>query len=243
MSTQRQELTVELRQPGKSGARSARKNKLTPAVVYGSVQNTNLLIDQRLVVKFNTRAFENTLFTLKSSEKHLNNVVALMKSVSVHPVTRVPEHVDLFALDLKKTVRVRVEIDFVGKPAGLAEGGLLNVVNRQVEVECLPTEIPDSFKLDISALGVGDALHVSDLKLPESVKLISSAEMTLAVVNLIEEEVIPVATAEAAPADGAAAAPGAAAPAAAAAGGEAAKDAKAAAPAKDAKAAPAKDKK
>ena len=114
----------------------------------------------------------------------------LIKSVDVHPLTRRPQHVDFFALDLKKPVRVFVEIKLEGKPIGLAEGGLLNVVNRQIEVECLPTEIPDNISMDISNLGVGDALHVSDLKLPTSIKLISGAELTIAVVNLFVEEVV-----------------------------------------------------
>jgi large subunit ribosomal protein L25 len=100
----------------------------------------------------------------------------------------------------------------------------LNVVNRQVEIECLPTEFPENITADISNLGVGDALHVSDLKIPAGVKLISSPETTVAVVNLFVEEVIAAPTAaEAAPAAGAAApAAGAAAPAAGAAAAPAA---------------------
>lgn len=233
VSSQRQELNVEIRQAGKSTSRALRNKMQVPAVVYGSGKNVNIFIDERQVRKFNTRAFENSLFTLKSSDSSVNNVVALMKDVSIHPLTRKPQHVDLFALDLKKPVRIKVEISFQGKPAGLAEGGLLNIVNRQVEIECLPTEIPDSFTLDISAMGVGDALHVSDLQVPASLKMLSTPDTTLAVVNLLEEEVVtPVAT-EAAAAT--AAAPTAEAGKAAASAPAAGKDAKAAAPAKDKK--------
>jgi large subunit ribosomal protein L25 len=131
-------------------------------------------------------------------------------------------HVDLFALDLKKAVRVFVEVKLSGKPLGLAEGGLLNVVNRTVEVECLPTEIPENFSADISHLGVGDALHVSDLTIPAGVKLLSTPQTTIAVVNLFEEESLTT-TATAATGDAAAAAtPDAAAAAGAAAPGAAA---------------------
>lgn len=236
MSNQRFDLPVEARQTGKHFSRQLRKQMQVPAVIYGALKNQNICIDERLVRKFNTRAHENTLFNVKSNDGGLNNVVVLMKAVTVHPVTRRPEHVDLFALDLKKSVRVNVEILFEGKPIGLAEGGLLNVVNRQIEVECLPTEIPEGIKIDISALGVGDALHVSDLQIPAGLKLISAPELTLVVVNLIEED---------APA-AAAATPDAAAAAAPAAAGAAApaKDAKAGdAKAAPAKAAPSKDKK
>jgi large subunit ribosomal protein L25 len=135
----------------------------------------------------------------------------MMKSIDVHPLSRRPLHVDLFALDLSKTVRVNVEIKLEGKPIGLSEGGLLNVVNRQIEIECLPTEIPEFISADISNLGVGDALHVSDLQVQGGLKVISAAELTIAVVNVLEEESAAPVAAEAA---AAAPAAGAAAPAA-----------------------------
>lgn len=225
---QRIELNVEPRQSGKHFSRALRNDRKVPAVIYGATENANIIIHEGDVVRYNTRAYENALFTLKSSEKNANDKVVLMKSVDVHPLTRRPLHVDFFALDLTKSVRVNIEVRLEGKPIGLTEGGLLNVVNRQIEIECLPGEIPDFVSADISHLGVGDALHASDLKIPEKVKMLSGAEMTIAVVNLVEEEAV------AAPvAADAAATPAAGAPAAGAA--PAAADAKAAAPAKDAK--------
>jgi large subunit ribosomal protein L25 len=222
--SQRHDLTVEARETGKHNSRALRRDRKVPAVVYGATEPQNLFIDESSVIRFNVRAYENALFNLKSSNSKVNNIVVLMKDVVVHPVTRRPQHVDLFALDLKKAVRVSIEIKLDGKPIGISEGGLLNVVNRQVEIECLPTEIPENITADISNLGVGDALHVSDLKIPAGVKLISSPETTVAVVNLFVEEVIAAPTAaEAAPAAGAAApAAGAAAPAAGAAAAPAA---------------------
>lgn len=216
--SQRHDLTVEARETGKHNSRALRRDRKVPAVVYGATEPQNLYIDESSVVRFNVRAYENALFSLKSKDNKVNNIVVLMKEVVVHPVTRRPQHVDLFALDLKKAVRVSIEIKLEGKPIGISEGGLLNVVNRQVEIECLPTEIPESITAEISHLGVGDALHVSDLKMPAGIKLISSPETTIAVVNLFVEEVVaaPTADAAAAPAAGAAApAAGAAAPAAA----------------------------
>lgn len=218
--SQRYELNIEPRQSGKHFSRTLRKGRKIPAVIYGAgtSENKNVTLDENAVIKFNTRAHENTLFNLKSSDSKLNSIVVLMKDVVVHPVTRQPQHVDLYALDLKKSVRVKIEVRLEGKPVGLAEGGLLNVVNRQIEIECLPTQIPEFFSADISNLGVGDALHVSDLQLPADTKLISAPDLTIAVVNLFVEEVVatPAADAAAAPAAGAAApaAGAAAAPAA-----------------------------
>lgn len=221
MGTQRFDLNVELRQTGKGNSRAYRVEKKIPAVVYGSLAgNKNVMIDENTVIKYNKRAFENSLFNLKSSDSSLNSVVVLMKAVQVHPLTRRPQHVDLFAIDLKKPVRISLEVRVEGKPIGIADGGLLNVVNRQIEIECLPTAIPEAITADVSNLGVGDALHVSDLNLPEGVRVLSSMDTTIAVVNLQAEEAAPVVDAAAASAAAtsaaAAAAPGKAAPAAAA---------------------------
>ncbi len=223
---QRTELSVEPRGNGKHANRALRKSMKVPAVIYGAVTNVNVSIAENDVIKYNSRKFDNALFTLKSSIKDANGKVVLFKSVDIHPLTRRPVHADLYALDLTKTVRVSIEIKTEGKPAGISDGGLLSIVNRQVEIEVLPTDIPESLTVDVSHLGVGESVHVSDLKLPAGVKMISAADLTLAVVTTIEEEA-------AAPAAAAAATPAAGAAAPAAAAGKAPA---AAAPAKDAKA-------
>ncbi len=202
------DLKVDARETGKHNSRSLRASRQVPAVIYGAVSPINVHVEEKEIVKYNTRAYENALFNLKSSNKNADGIVALIKSVDVHPLSRRPQHVDFFALDLKKAVRVNVEVRLEGKPIGLSEGGLLNVVLRSVEVECLPTEIPEFFTADVSNLGVGDALHVSDIKVSGSVKMITGAEQTIAVVNTQEEEAA--APAAAAPAPAAAAAPAAA---------------------------------
>lgn len=214
---QRIELNVEARTTGRAEARGLRVNKMVPGVIYGAIENAHISLHVNDVLKYNARAYENALLNIKSSNVKLNGKVALIKAVHVNPLTRRPEHVDLFALDMTKQVRVSVEIRLEGKAIGLAEGGLLNIVARQVEVECLPTEIPDFIIADVSNLGVGDSIHASELTIPAGVKMISRPELTIAaVVEQAEEEaaVTPAAGA-AAPAAGAAApAAGAAAPAA-----------------------------
>lgn len=235
---QRHELSIEPRSNGKHHCRALRKEKKIPGVLYGAVANVNISMAENDVIKFNSRKFDNALFTIKSSIKEANGKVVLLKKVDINPLSRRPVHADLYALDLSKPVRVFIEIKTEGKPAGIADGGLLSVVNREVEIEVLPNDIPDTLVVDVSHLGVGESVHVSELKLPNGVKMISSADLTLAVVTTIEEEAAAVPAAGAAAATTAAGAPAAAGAAAPAAG----KDAKAAAPAKDAKA-PAGDKK
>lgn len=224
---ERIELSADVRNTGKANSRALRRDGKVPAVVYGSNKNATFYVEEKAIKKYNTRAYENALYTLKSDVKDLNSLVVLMKDVTVHPVSQKPIHVDFFAIDLKKPIRVFVEVRLEGKPIGIADGGLLNVVAREVEVECLPTEIPDVVAVDISNLGVGQAIHVSDLKLPAGAKMISLGHLTVAVVNKEEEKAA--ATPEAAPA---AAATPAAAPAAGGKAPAAAAPAAAKAPAK-----------
>ncbi len=219
---QRIELTVQARTPGRATARGLRVAKMVPGVIYGAgLDNSHISLHVNDILKYNTRAYENVLLNLKSADGKLNGKIALLKEVMVHPLTRNPEHVDLFALDMTKTVRIPVEIKVEGKAIGLAEGGMLNIVTRSVEVECLPTAIPEFILVDVSALGVGDSIHASELTIPDGVKLISRPEITIVACNEIEEEVVAAPVAAAIAVAGAAPAAGAAAPAAAAAGAKA----------------------
>lgn len=209
------ELNVEVRKPGKHWSRGLRKEKQVPAVVYGpKIKNLSVTLKESEVVKFAKQQYENSIFVLKSKDSQINNLKVLKKSMDVHPVSRRPVHLDLFALDLTKSVRVFVEVRFDGKAIGTKEGGILNTVKRDVEVECLPTNIPQFLSVDVTNLGVGDSMHASELQMPENVKLITLPTETLCTVSVVEEEkaapVAAAATAEgaaAAPAEGAAAAP------------------------------------
>ena len=236
------QLQVDSREKGKSVVRKLRKNKIVPGIVYGSkVNNVIVSAEEKMIVKYNTQKFENSIFTLVSKDSKINGVKVLMKEVKVHPVTRRPEHIDFLAIDLTKEVRVYVELRLDGKAQGLSEGGLLEQLVREVEVSCLPTKIPTHLTVDVTNLGVGDAAHLNDIKFPEGVKPTAHDNIALATVTIVKEEVVaaPVAAAAAPGAEGAAAAPAAEGAAAAPGAAAPAKDAKAA----DAKAAPAKDKK
>lgn len=189
MATQRFDLPVEVRKIGKHWSRTLRTEKRVPAVVYGAIkENLFVSIDENSVIKYRTRQFENALFNLKLNDGSAQDVVVILKEIQKHPVTHRPSHVDLLALDLNKPVRIELEVRVEGKPLGLADGGLLTVVNRSIEIECLPLQIPSAIVADVSHLGVGDSLHVSEIQLPEGVKLISAPDLTLAVVNLTQEE-------------------------------------------------------
>lgn len=221
-----QNLTIEVnaRQAGKHHSRGLRLKKNIPAVVYGpKTKPLNFTLPELDAVRYSKRGFENTIFTLKSTDKALDGIKVLRKAMAIHPLSRRPIHLDFYALDMSKTVRVNVELRFAGKALGIGDGGIVNTVRRDVEVEVLPTAIPDFFEVDITGLGLNESMHVSDVNIPEGVKLITSPQETIATCSIVEEIVAaPTAAAAADAAPGAAPAAGAAAPGAAPAAGAAA---------------------
>ncbi len=219
MAQQQINLNASPRNAGKHVSRTLRKDGRVPAVVYGpKTKSVSFDIAKLDAVRASRHGFENTFFTLQSDDKSLNGLKVMRKAVEIHPVSRAPIHLDFFAPDMTQAVRVNVEIRFSGRAEGVKSGGIFNTIRRDVEIECLPLEIPEFFEVDVTNLNLDESMHVSDIKFPENVKLITSPEETIANVAMVKEEVAAPVVA-AAPAEGAAAAApaaGAAAPAAAA---------------------------
>jgi large subunit ribosomal protein L25 len=190
-------LEVQTRLTGKHNNQVTRQNLFVPGVLYGpKVKNVSFATPARGIQKFISHTFDNTIFTLKSSETNLDGVQVLMKHKEIHPITRKLTHVDFYALDLTKAVKVKIELRFTGKARGITDGGMFQPIAREVEVECLPNAIPQFFEVDVSDLGVHESAHASDIKLPDGVKLVSETSLTLATVTIIkEEEAAPVAAA------------------------------------------------
>ena len=185
------EFEVFSRKSGSSVARQLRRKHLIPAIVYGPGQKSiNLCLDIRFAEKYSKKEYDNKIFTFKSNEKMLSDLKVLKKDISYHKLTRKPLHMDFFSLDMSKKVRVNIEVHFTGKSKGMKESGaVFNVIRRYVEVECLPAKIPESFSIDISPLDINQNFHVSDLEIPENIKLITSPKASLcAVTEIMEEE-------------------------------------------------------
>ena len=183
------EINVETRASGKRSASSLRRQHSIPGVIYGAqMASTAIYVSESTVLKYNQKGHENTLFTLRSKDQQLNNVAVLIKEIDIHPISRRPLHIDFYAVDLNKKVRVFVDVQFEGKAKGLITGGQFTVVNRRVEVECMPDNIPEALFIDISNLDIGDVLHVSDLPLSENIKFISHEKMTIAILSAPESE-------------------------------------------------------
>ena len=185
-------LNVETRvRTGKGGSRKVRQDGLVPAVVYGKgVEALNLRLDPKALQKaVATEAGWNTLLTLKG-DGPFDGLVVILKDMQIDAIRRNPTHVDFLAIDLKKTLAVMVPVQPVGKSQGEIEGGTLQLVRHEVEVYCLPTNIPTSIEIDVTALNIGEVVHIDELSLPEGVESQHDVNFTvLTVVGRMAEEV------------------------------------------------------
>lgn len=166
---------------GSSESKRLRKDGNIPAVVYG------LGMDP-LSVSVNAREFRNALKTEAGTNVIINlevgsdNYTALAREIQKHPYRDEYLHIDLIQIDLTQTVEADVQIEFVGIPAGVKEeGGLVQTINSSISISALPTNIPTSIELDISALNVGDNLTATDVNLPEGVELANEDDESLLV--------------------------------------------------------------
>lgn len=200
-SNERIQIPVSARTSGKHFSRQARNTGLVPAVIYGpNTQPINVLADEILIRKYTGHKFESTIFSLKSDDSKLNAMSVILRDIQVHPVTRRPLHIDFYAPDMNKPVRVNVEIRLEGKPAGLADGGVLEHMMRDIEIEVRPNDIPEFITVDVSHLGLGGAVHVSDVKAVAGIRVISLPTLTIATVHTPREQSVEKPAAAAAPA-------------------------------------------
>ena len=176
------ELHVEKRSTiGKNEARRARANGKVPAVVYGAKKPAiPISVDRKaLTDAFRGGAGENAIFLLKlggtDQARH-----AMIKELQQDPVSRKPLHIDFVRIEMTSKIRVKVSVEVVGVAAGVkTEGGILDFVTREIEVECLPGNIPKHMPVDVTALSIGDALRVSNLVAPEGVTIVDDPEKVI----------------------------------------------------------------
>ncbi len=188
---------VEIRESrGKNEARRLRRRALVPAVVYGSGQPTLAVsVDPGLIVRIlHSSAGHNTIFNLDVQNGETTPV--MLVDWQLDPVRGNLLHVDMKRIDLTKKLRVSVPVHTEGDPKGVKQqGGLLELVNREIEIECLPDDIPERFTLDVTELLIGQVLRASDVALTKNMKLLSHADAVIAHVIALRAEAAPAAAA------------------------------------------------
>ena len=181
-------LSIEVQQREATGSRAARRmrrGEMVPAVVYGGDRDPMAIqVPRRALLElFKKAGTEHAVFLLKlagsGKERH-----CMVREVESDPITRQVVHVDFQRIDLKVKVRVEVPIELTGTPVGVkTDGGVLDFVHRTVEVECLPTAIPQHLTLDVTGLQIGQHIEAKDLEMPEGVELLAEPERVIAGVS------------------------------------------------------------
>ena len=166
-----------------------KKEGRVPAVMYGPGKpNMNLSLNTRDVLEIiNDESATNAIINLTIENDNIQRKV-MLKDYQVDPVKNKLLHVDLYEISMDKEMTVTVPIHLVGRPKGLADGGILEQKIREVEIRCLPDRIPEYIEVDVSALGIGDNLHLSDVKFSDDIKVLTDLSRTVAVVTIVEEE-------------------------------------------------------
>ncbi|AJE02631.1 50S ribosomal protein L25 [Geobacter pickeringii] len=174
-------ISIEVREKaGKGVARKLRAQGRVPGVVYGKgIEPVAISLDEKEMLE--AIAGEggcNVLFTLQGGES-LNGVTAMVADVQRPSLRLGLTHVDLHKVSLTDKVRVHVPVAIVGTAAGVREGGLLDVVMHALDVECLPTAIPERIDVDVTDLALGHAIHVGEIALPAGVKVLDDPKASV----------------------------------------------------------------
>ena len=195
---------------GKNAARRLRRRGLVPGIVYGGKgENLAVAVDPKALQRvLRSEAGRNAILKLSIADHGSTN--AILKNWQVDPVKESFLHADFYRIAMDVAIRVTVPIHVLGEARGVkVDAGILELVIRDIEVECLPGDIPERIAVDVSDLGINQSLRVSDVPIPAKVKVLQAADQVVVHVVAVKEEEAAPAAAAAPVAEGEAAAPGA----------------------------------
>ena len=169
---------------GSADSRRLRANGLVPGVLYGNGGNAHqFCIEERELRKALTgdHGLHAILDVVLEGQQKAHH--AVLKEYQLDPTRARLLHIDLQEVRLDQAIQTQVVVELVGDSEGVKEGGVLSQIQREVNVEALPMEVPDRLELDVSGMKIGDALRLSDLRVPEGVTLLDDSETVLATVT------------------------------------------------------------
>ena len=175
---------------GKKGVKQLRREGMIPGIYYSpnSESSTPIVISQgdfHEAVKSGAR-----IFNISVGEKKQN---VLFKSVQYHPVTDQVLHIDLYGIRMDRAVNIKIPVHLIGDPIGVTEeGGVISQATTEIEITCLPGDIPEFVETDISGLALGDAINVGIIQLDEKITLVTPEDTVLASVTHAMKEIEPV---------------------------------------------------
>lgn len=166
---------------GKKATKAVRRKGLIPAILYGrGIDPTPLTVATRELHRVtHTKAGANVLINLKiEGAKVKKDTTSLIKDTQRDPVTDEIQHIDFVAVSLTEKIRVNVPVTLkeADQSIGLKEGGVLDLVHHEIEVECLPTQIPERIEISVKHMKIGDVVHLKEIELPSQVTPVLEAE-------------------------------------------------------------------
>ena len=190
-------VTAEARSSrGKNEARRVRVSGRIPAVIYGAFKDpVAVSVNPKDILKIiHSKTGHNSIFDVEVPGAEKTPVI--VADEQYHPVKGTLLHIDLKRIDLTRKLRVSIPVHTKGEPKGVKQqGGVLDLVSKQIEIECIPDDIPDEFVVDVSELMIGNAVRVKELPVKEGIRILTSPDVVIAHVVGIREEVAPAAEA------------------------------------------------
>lgn len=178
-------LDVELRtETGKNATHRLRNSGFIPGVIYAPGTSDKIKIPRKAITTmFHGHISESVLIDIKIAGKTEDSELKVfVKDYQADPVTNEIMHMDFYKTTAGQKIRTMVGIEITGSPAGVRMGGILEIMERELEIECVPAAMPEKIVVDVSELQIGDAIHVSDLNIAEEIKLLSPEERVIATV-------------------------------------------------------------
>lgn len=178
---------------GKQAVKKIRAQKQIPAVAYGPGINTTPIIVRLddFLKAIHTKAGENVIIDLTVDGVKNFKKTVVIKEVQYDPVSDAVKHVDFHTISLKEKIKVNVRIHTSGDAIGVKEGGVLDVVHHEIEVECLPTDIPERIDVDISQIKIGGSVHLREVKFSQGVVPTLGEDEVLIAVHAPKIEEVP----------------------------------------------------
>lgn len=171
---------------GKGAARRLRRDNQVPAIFYGPSSQPVMLavkyLDLQTLLK--STDSENVIFQLQiESGQGTESKTVMLKELQADPIKPVYYHADFYEISMDKELTLNVPVRLVNTPVGASKGGILQHVKRDLLVSCLPGNLVEFLEVDVSALDIGDAVHVRDIALPQGMKAADDGDTTIAVVT------------------------------------------------------------
>jgi len=183
---------------GKNAARRLRREGMIPAVLYGKgAEPLPLSVEKKAFAAImHGQEGHNALLSMKITGQENLELLSMPKEIQFDPLSGSIVHVDFQQVHLDEAISTAVPVHLTGASAGVKLGGVLEHLCREIEIECLPMDVPASIEIDISGLQIGDSIHVSDLRVSDKVRILDDPSTTVALVaaptvEKAPEEVVP----------------------------------------------------